>query len=169
MHKPSGPVRSRNSVEIAIKGKKPAPERTRRGPFAVQCWRWGFHHSGCFIQAPSRSWLLSEAEIAGRHRAYARHAEHEIGNAVPVDVAADMRAATRHFVPQLPRFAGKRVAADKRALVVRKRMAVGLEHGAVDPAGLCGGQISNNNKTRIMLEQMFRTKGELNPPTPAQQ
>src|SRR3546814_3543232 len=55
MHKPSGPVRSRNSVEIAIKGKKPAPERTRLGPFAVQCWRWGFHHAGCFIQAPSRS------------------------------------------------------------------------------------------------------------------
>src|SRR3546814_5125258 len=75
MHKPSGPVRSRNSVEIAIKGKKPAPERTRRGPFAVQCWRWGFHHSGCFIQAPSRSRLLSEAEIAGRHRAYARRSE----------------------------------------------------------------------------------------------
>src|SRR3546814_10698168 len=110
MHKPSGPVRSRNSVEIEIKGKKPAPERTRRWPFAVQCWRWGFHHSGCFIQAPSRSRLLSEAEIAGRHSAYARDAEHEIGNAVPIDVAADLRAATRHFVTQLPRFAGKRVA-----------------------------------------------------------
>src|SRR3546814_16140379 len=75
MHKPSGPVRSRNSVEIAIKGKKPAPERTRRGPFAVQCWRWGFHHSGCFIQAPSRSRLLSESEIAGRHRPYARETQ----------------------------------------------------------------------------------------------
>src|SRR3546814_9762437 len=129
MHKPSGPVRSRNSGGMTRKGKKPAPERTRRGPFAVQCGRWGFHHSGCFIQAPSRSRLLSEAEIAGRHRAYARDAEHEIGNAVPIDVAADLRAATRHFVTQLPRFAGKRVAADKRELVVRNRMAVGIEIG----------------------------------------
>src|SRR3546814_7260463 len=161
MHKPSGPVRSRNSVEIAIKGKKPAPERTRRGPFAVQCWRWGFHHSGCFIQAPSRSRLLSEAEIAGRHRAYARGAEHEIGNAVPIDVAADLRAATRHFVTQLPRFAGKRVAADKRELVVRNRMAVGIEHGELYPVALCGGKISNNINSCIMREQMFRTIGEL--------
>src|SRR3546814_19996997 len=111
MHKPSGPVRSRNSVEIAIKGKKPAPERTRRGPFAVQCWRWGFHHSGCFIQAPSRSRLLSEAEIAGRHRAYARDAEHEHGNAVPIAVAADLRASTHPFVQQLPHLPGNPLAA----------------------------------------------------------
>src|SRR3546814_18131190 len=87
--------------------------------------------------------------------------EHEIGNAVPIDVAADLRAATRHFVTQLPRFAGKRVAADKRELVVRNRMAVGIEHGELYPVALCGGKISNHINSCIMREQMFRTIGEL--------
>src|SRR3546814_3976423 len=88
--------------------------------------------------------------------------EHEIGNAVPIDVAADLRAATRHFVTQLPRFAGKRVAADKRELVVRNRMAVGIEHGELYPVALCGGKLSNHINSCIMREQIDRTSTRLN-------
>src|SRR3546814_16702874 len=127
MHKPSGPVRSRNSVEIAIKGKKPAPERTSRGPFAVQCWRWGYHHSGCFIQAPSRSRLLSEAEIAGRHRAYTRDAEIAFGNAVPVNVAEYMGAAPLNLVTLPTGLPVERGATRKRDIQVDNHWAVAAE------------------------------------------
>src|SRR3546814_20414314 len=65
------------------------------------------------------------------------------------------------FVTQLPRFAGKRVAADKRELVVRNRMAVGIEHGELYPVALCGGKISNHINSCILREQLFRTIGEL--------
>src|SRR3546814_3031356 len=46
-------------------------------------------------------------------------------------------------------------------LVVRNRMAVGIEHGELYPVALCGGKISNHINSCIMREQMFRTIGEL--------
>src|SRR3546814_20229430 len=87
MHKPSGPVRSRNSVEIAIKGKKPEPGRTRAGPFAVHCWRRGFPHSGCFIQPLRTHRLSSEPQLPGPPRAYATPPQHEIPTAHPSTIA----------------------------------------------------------------------------------